>query len=208
MVSTRKLGESIGLSQQAASLRLADLESAGLVERARHGRGVAVRLTESGLDEVQTFLAQAGANLEKGRDLMEFRGTVFSGLKEGAYYVSLGGYVEGFTRALGFAPFPGTLNLRLTSQAMVEQRRRLDLMRGGDIPGFEDGRRSFGPVKCFKAKVGGRRPGGVLAIERTHYDSSVLEVISPVNLRKSLGLKDGDECSVTVYLGEGWVRRR
>ncbi|MDG6988061.1 MAG: CTP-dependent riboflavin kinase [Nitrososphaerota archaeon] len=208
MVPTRRLGDSIGLSQQAASLRLADLETAGLVERARRGRGAAVRLTESGLDAVETFLAEAGANLGRGKAQLEFRGAVFSGLKEGAYYVSLEGYAPGFSSALGFVPFPGTLNLRLTSQAMVEQRRRLDLMRGVEIPGFADGRRSYGPVKCFRARVGGRRPAGVLVIERTHYDSSVLEVVSPVGLRRSLGLKDGDECSVTVYLGEGWVRRR
>ena len=208
MVSTRSLGDSIGLSQQAASLRLADLEAAGLVERARHGRGTAVRLTGSGLDAVETFLAETGANLGRGRVQMEFSGTVFSGLKEGAYYVSLEGYAPGFSRVLGFVPFPGTLNLRLTSQAMVEQRRRLDLMRGVEIPGFDDGRRSYGPVKCFRAKVAGKRQAGVLAIERTHYDSSVLEVVSPVSLRRSLGLKDGDECFVTVYLGEGWVRRR
>jgi riboflavin kinase, archaea type len=207
-ISTRKLGDSIGLSQQAASLRLSDLERAGFVERAHSGRGLAVRLTDGGLDAVSGFLADANANLERGKNELTFRGTLFTGLNEGKYYISLKGYAANFSRALGFEPFPGTLNLRLTSEAMVEQRRRLDLMKGIEVPGFSDGRRSYGPVKCFKAMIGGRRPGAVLAIQRTHYDNSVLEVISPVNLRKSLGLKDGDECSVTAFLGEGWARRR
>lgn len=208
VISTEKLGDSISLSQQAASLRLADLERAGFVERARSGRGLAVRLTDSGLDMVQSFLADAGTNLERGKSELSFRGTLFTGLNEGGYYISLKGYATNFFRALGFEPFPGTLNLRLTNQAMIEQRRRLDLMKGIEIPGFSDDKRSYGPVKCFKARIEGRHPGGVLAIERTHYDSSVLEVISPANLRKSIGLKDGDECSVTAYLGEGWVHRR
>ncbi|MDG6982080.1 MAG: CTP-dependent riboflavin kinase [Nitrososphaerota archaeon] len=207
-VTTRMLGESMGLSQQAASLRLAALQRAGLAERAHSGRGLAVRLTESGLDAVETFLAEVGSNLERGKDTMQFRGTVFTGLNEGAYYVSTKGYAEGFAGALGFEPFPGTLNLRLTSEAMIGQRRRLDLLKGIEIPGFSDGKRSYGGVKCFRAKVAGRHPGAVLAIERTHHDSSVLEVISPVNLRRSLGLKDGDECAVMAYLGEGWARRR
>jgi riboflavin kinase len=86
---------------------------------------------------------------------------------------------------------------------MVEQRRRLDLLEGIEIPGFTDGKRSYGPVKVFRARVAGRHPGAVLAIERTHYDSSVLEIISPVNLRRSLRLKDGDECALTVYLERG-----
>jgi riboflavin kinase, archaea type len=207
-VSGAKLGESMDLSQQAASLRLGELERAGLIERARSGRGLAVRLTDAGLDAVGAFLADANANLERGKNELTFRGTLFTGFGEGRYYVTLKGYASGFARALGFEPFPGTLNLRLTSEAMIEQRRRLDVMKGVEIPGFSDGRRTYGPVKCFRATVAGRRPGGVLAIERTHYDSSVLEVISPQNLRMSLGLKDGDECSVTAYLGEGWARRR
>jgi riboflavin kinase, archaea type len=207
-VSTARLADSIELSQQAASLRLTELEGAGLIERARSGRGLAVRLTDDGLDMVGAFLADANSNLEKGRNELTFRGAVFSGFGEGRYYVALKGYASSFSRALGFEPFPGTLNLRLTSAAMVEQRRRLDLMKGIEVPGFADGKRTFGPVKCFKAVVAGKKPGGVLAIEKTRYDSSVLEVVSPINLRRSLGLKDGDECLVTAYLGEGWARPR
>lgn len=207
-VSSTKLGDSMELSQQAASLRLLDLESAGLIERAHSGRGLAVRLTEKGQDLVETFLAETRASLERGTSALNFGGTVFTGMNEGGYYVSLKGYAANFSRSLGFAPFPGTLNLRLANEAMIEQRRRLDLMKGIEIPGFSDKKRSYGPVKCFRAKIQGKHLGAVLAIERTHYDSSVLEVISPVNLRRSLGLRDGDECSVTASLGDGWARRR
>ncbi len=201
-ISTKRLGESLDLSQQAASLRLIELEKAGLVKRAHSGRGLAVRLTDGGLKAVETFLAEASMSLERDKNELSFRGTVFTGLGEGGYYISLRGYSKAFSKALGFVPFPGTFNLRLANEAMIEQRRRLDLLKGVEVPGFSDGKRAYGPVKCFAAKVGGRYQGAVLAIERTHYDSSVLEVIAPVNLRRALGLKDGDECSVTAYLGE------
>ncbi len=199
-ISTKKLGDSMGLSQQAASLRLIELEKAGLAERAHSGRGLAVRLTDTGLKLAESFLAEANASLEAGRKEMVFRGTVFTGLNEARYYISLKGYSAPFVKALGFEPYPGTLNLRLTSQAMVEQRRRLNFLDGIEIQGFSDGKRSYGPVKCFKAKIAERHQGAVLAIERTHYDDTVLEVISPVNLRLALGAEDGDECSVTCYL--------
>jgi riboflavin kinase, archaea type len=202
-LSTKRLGDSIDLSQQAASLRLIELQRAGLIERAHSGRGLAVRLTEAGLKLVETFLAEASVNLERGKNELSFRGTLFTGLNEGGYYISLKGYSKSFFRALGFVPFPGTLNLRLTNEAMIEQRRRLESLEGIKVPGFRDGKRSYGPVKVFKARIAGRHPGAVLAIERTHYDNSVLEIISPVNLRKALGLKDGDECSVTAYPGAG-----
>jgi riboflavin kinase len=199
-ISSKRLGESIGLSQQAASLRLIELERSGLVERALSGRGLAVRLTRGGLNAVETFLYEANFNLQKSENELNFRGRLFTGLKEGAYYISLKGYSKPFFRALGFKPFPGTLNLRLATEEMLEQRRRLEHLKGTEVPGFTDGKRSYGPVKCFKASIAGKHPGAVLAIERTHYDSSVLEVISPVNLRKALKLQDGDEVSVTARL--------
>jgi len=200
-ISTKELGDSLGLSQQAASLRLIELQNAGLIERAHSGRGLAIRLTDSGLKNVETFLSEASVSFERGKNEFLFKGTVFTGLNEGAYYISLKGYAKSFRRALGFEPFPGTLNLRLVNQAMIEQRRLLDLRQGIIIQGFTDGRRSFGPVKVFKAKIEQGHAGAVLAIERTHYDSSVLELISPENLRRTLGLKDGDECSVVAYPG-------
>lgn len=199
-ISTKSLGESMDLSQQAASLRLIELQRAGLIQRAHSGHGLSVRLTESGLKVVETFLGEASLGLERGHNELNFDGTLFTGLNEGRYYVSLKGYSKSFFRALGFEPFPGTLNLRLTNEAMIEQRRRLGQMAGTNIPGFSDEKRSYGPVKVFKAKIGRKYPGGVLAIERTHYDNSVLEVISPLNLRRVLKLRDGDECSVTVFL--------
>lgn len=199
-ISTKELGDSIGLSQQAASLRLIELQSSGLIERAHSGRGLAVRLTDSGLKVVQTFLGEASLSLVRGNKELNFKGMLFTGLNEGRYYISLKGYSKSFVRELGFEPFPGTLNLRLTNEAMIEQRRRLGFMEGTNIPGFSDEKRSYGPVKFFKAKIAAKYPGAVLAIERTHYDNSVLEVISPLNLRKVLKLKDGDECSVTAFL--------
>jgi riboflavin kinase, archaea type len=200
-VSSSALGEALGVTQQAASRRLMDLEGAGLVERAHSGRGLAVRLTGSGLRAAEEYYAELRRALEGQRRELSFRGSVFTGLGEGGYYVSLKGYSKPFMEALGFEPFAGTLNLRLSGEAMVEQRRSLGFLGGVEVAGFEDGRRSYGPVKCFRALVGSRHPGAVLAIERTHYDSTVLEVISPLNLRKALRLRDGDECQVTVYLG-------
>ncbi len=199
-ISSKELGESLNLSQQAASVRLRELQLAGLIERAHAGRGLAVRLTDGGLREAETFLAETSKSLVKGKEELGFEGTVFTGLGEGGYYISLKGYTKTFRRALGFEPFPGTLNLRLASEDAIGQRRRLDHLKGIEVPGFTDGKRTYGPVKCFRAEIAGKYAGAVLAIERTHYDSSVLEVIAPVNLRKAMKLKDGDPCSVTAYV--------
>lgn len=199
-ISSRELGSALGLSQQAASTRMGDLERAGLIERAHAGRGLSVRLTEGGLRAITTIYSDLKEALESGGDRVIFRGRVFTGLGEGGYYISLKGYAKQFQKALGFVPYAGTLNLRLSDRGLVEERRRLKAIPGIEVMGFTDGKRTFGPVKCFRARVSGRHPGAVLAIERTHYDSTVLEVIAPVNLRRATGLRDGDECTVTAYL--------
>lgn len=198
--TSSELGLNLGISQQAASKRLADLERDGLIERMHSGRGFSVRITASGMNSVRSFYNEVRGAFEAEKGEMKFTGTVFKGLGEGGYYVSIRGYSDHFESLLGFRPFPGTLNLRLSSLEQIERRRRLESLKGIEIPGFVDKSRTYGPVKCFKAEIGGKLKGAVLVIERTHYDSSVLEVISPVELRRALRLKDGDECEVIVRL--------
>ncbi len=199
-VSSAALGASLGLSQQAASKRLLELEKQGLIDRRHAGRGFSVKLTDRGLDAVESFYGTLKGAIEGQVSQFTFRGRVFTGFGEGGYYVSLAGYERQFLQRLGFKPYPGTLNLRLWAPVQIEQRRQLQFLKGIEIQGFEDGSRTYGPVKCFRATFGKGRPAAVLGIERTHYDHTVIEVVAPENLRKSLGLRDGDECEVTAYL--------
>ncbi len=199
-VSSSRLGSALDVTQQGASKRLLDLEQAGLIERMHSGRSLKVRLTDTGLRAVVSFYSELKGALEEEEKDLDLSGRVFTGLGEGGYYVSMKGYSKHFEQYLGFEPFPGTLNIRLSAPAMIAQRARLGYLKGLEVPGFKDGKRSYGPVKCFKAEIGGKVNGAVLAIERTHYDSSVLEVIAPLNLRRALRLKDGDECPVKVHL--------
>jgi riboflavin kinase len=204
VVSSGSLGESLGLSQQAVSKHLVVLESEGLIVRKKSGRRVAVTVTPKGSDLVVSLYSRLRAAVEGSREIT-FHGKVTTGLGEGAYYVSLPGYRRQFRRILGFDPYPGTLNLVLR-QDEVEMKRQLKFTPGLEIEGFRDEKRTYGPVKCFAAKIEGRHDAAVLLIERTHHSDSVLEMIAPQNLRRTLGLSDGTEVSVTVYPGDkDWV---
>jgi riboflavin kinase, archaea type len=198
-VSSEELASKMGQSQQAASQHLQKLEKLGLIERRRAGLRFAIKLTPKGYDLVRSQYSQLKAAVEERGADMIFKGRVFQGLGEGAYYIGLEGYKRQFVKVLGFDPYPGTLNLKLESPIQMEQKRELRSREGLKIAGFENGKRTYGGARCYRSVVNDRYPAAILVIDRTHYDDSVMEIISPVNFRKELGLKNGDEVTVSVF---------
>ena len=171
-----------------------------MIERRRNGTRLAVKITKKGQDIVQLYFAELRAALEEKPREITIHGRLFQGLGEGAYYIDLPGYKRQFVKLLGFDPFPGTLNLKLTSPLDIEQKRRLRLGEGLTVKGFENGTRTYGGARCYKATISGNYPAAVLLIDRTHYDDGVLELISPLNLRRDLGLKNDDNVEVRVSM--------
>jgi riboflavin kinase len=197
-ISTEEIAARTGHSQQAASQHFQKLEKLGLIERRRMGLRFAVKLTPKGMDIVNSEYSQLKAAVEGKTVDIVFRGSLFQGLGEGAYYIGLEGYRRQFSKVLGFDPFLGTLNLKLESPIQMEQKRELRSREGLRIAGFSSGERTYGGARCYRATVNGKYPAAILVIDRTHYDDSVMEIISPVNFRKELGLKNGDEVTVSV----------
>lgn len=200
-LSTSEMALMLGLSQQGVSKHLLQLEADGLIERKRSGRRASVLVTRAGADRVLSVYSRLKTAIEGKAGVLDFHGTLFTGLGEGGYYISLAGYRRQFVKLLGFEPFPGTLNLTIGPDE-IELRKQLNFFDALELTGFSQGGRSYGPAKCFRAKVETKYDAGALVIERTHHGESVLEVISPLDLRKTLSLKDGDQVHVTVYTGD------
>jgi len=201
-VSTKKLGELLGVSQQTASRKLKELEAQGFIRRHVTVRGTYITLTERGIDVLRDTYTKLGKILEGVKEeekVVKLRGIVFTGMREGAYYIRVPYYNKAFRNLLGDEPYPGTLNIRLVDERYIKARERLETSSGFFISRFDNGRRTYGYVKCFKAKIKDV-PCLVLLIERTHYGKDVIEVVSSHNLRKVLNLNDGDEVEIYVYL--------
>jgi riboflavin kinase len=201
-VTTTLLGRGIGRSQQAASKHLLDLETSGYIERLKRGQKFAVKVTDKGYSEIQSLYLSLRAAIESTPATMVFNGNVISGMGEGAYYMSLEGYRRQFREKLGFEPYPGTLNVRLTDQIDMNSRLELGKYPSIFIHGFSDGTRTYGWVKCYRAIVndGAIDNAAVLVLERTHYDDSMLEVIAPTSIKQAAGIKNGDRIKVQVRL--------
>jgi riboflavin kinase len=198
-ISTEYLAGKLGMSQQTASRYLIELDNKGWIERTITAEGCLIRITDSGVKELQKLYS----NL---RYLMEIvyppsvtlEGTVFTGLGEGAYYISKEQYRKQFIEKLGFDPYPGTLNLKLTTDYDIKTRAELDAYPAIEVEGFVNEDRTFGSVKCYPVTIENKEKGALLSALRSHYDASVLEIISPVPLRKHLKLKDGHKVKVEV----------
>lgn len=121
-----------------------------------------------------------------------FDGTVCSGLGEGAHFTALPWVDDEFRRKLGFAPWPGTLNLRVGGPAWRAWRAAADAWPGIAItpaPGFC-------PARCFHVLLAGRQPAAAVIPEVEGYPADKLELVAPVALRAALGLVDGDTLHV------------
>jgi riboflavin kinase len=189
-VTSREIGNALRRSQQTASRQMVILERMGLIARRREGTGQSVMITTEGLDELRA-LYQTLCKVFEGYVI---EGKVFTGVGEGAYYMSQEGYRRQFREKLGFDPYPGTLNLRVapaTSDGLSQRP-------GIRIESFSAGDRSFGGGRCFRIRIPPDVLGAIFLPDRTHYPQDVLEIVSPENLRERLGVSDGDVVRATV----------
>ena len=198
-VSTEYLAEKMGVSQQTASRHLIELGKSGQIKRTITPEGCLVKITDSGMAELKKLYSNLRLIFEATYPpSVTLEGILFTGLGEGAYYVTKEGYRKQFMEKLGFDPYPGTLNLKLTTEYDVKTRSELEAYPAIEIQGFKDESRTFGPVKCYPAIINNKVKGAVVYALRSHYDASVLEVIAPVFMRGRLKLKDGNKVKVEV----------
>ena len=197
-VTTSALGKNIKKSQQAASKHLVELEHDGFIERHLSGRNVSVKITRKGYSEMAKLSTILHNTLDSHPSYIELKGTLVSGMGEGAYYMSLKGYTKQFKSKIGYVPFPGTLNVKLDGQEFVQTVAQFDTIDGVMIKGFSDGKRTYGWVKCFEGTLNKSIKCNLIRLERTHHDPLTIEIISKVNIRKTGKLKDGSKVIIKI----------
>ena len=197
-ITTTSLGKEIGKSQQSASLHLKELELGGFIERIQSGRKQSIKITSKGFIELSTLHNLLSKLISKSPNSLSITGTITSGMGEGAYYMSMKGYTKQFKSKLGYIPYPGTLNVQLKEKKFSEAISQLSNYEGIKMNSFSDGKRTFGWVKCFRAKINNKINCELILLERTHHDPTIVEFISKHNIRKSL--KIGNKSNVKIKI--------
>jgi len=199
-LTSSSLGKSLQKSQQTASKYLMELENDGFIKRFMKGRKVFVRITNKGYAELVKLHSHLGSSLGAFSSYIELRGEIVAGMGEGAYYMSLKGYTKQFKSQIGYVPFPGTLNVKLYQKEYVEAIQLLDDFDAKKIDSFSDGKRTYGWVKCFTAKLNRTINCQLIRLERTHYDNSIIELISKNSICKTANLKLGSKVSIKIII--------
>ena len=121
------------------------------------------------------------------------KGKIFTGKGEGAQFVKLPWVRKQIIQKLGFTPFPGTLNIRLTEDG-TKLKKLLAKARATEIlpaAGFYRG-------KCFRTYLVGNFECAIVVPEVDEYPEGIIEIISSANLREKLRLKDNDVVEVKI----------
>ena len=194
-ISSLELAKQLESSQQSASRYLVELDKKGMITRELGIKKQLIMVTNFGEEALHREHLQYQQIFEL-TDRVIFKGKVISGMGEGRYYTEQSGYVEQFKEKLGFIPYPGTLNVEIE----YVEKNKLRLLKNSKaikIEEFKTKNRSFGGVRCFKAKINGS-DGAIVLPLRSHY-SNILEFISEDFLRERLNLTDGDGVKIIIY---------
>lgn len=188
-ITTAELGRALGMSQQNASRKLKLLAEEGFIER-KNG----ITITSAGMKKVREHYSMLKKILEGSR--LKFSGKIVDGFRKGKYYLSLPGYRRGIRNRLGFEPYAGTLNVKLSKNDFM---KRNEILREEPvvINGFRTKNRTFGDLFAYHCSVDGR-PAAIVFPLRSNHPQDVVEIVAEVNLRKILSKGKGS--SVVVEL--------
>ncbi|MDR0778659.1 MAG: DUF120 domain-containing protein [Methanomassiliicoccaceae archaeon] len=195
-VSSRELGDALGMSQQSASKRILELLDAKYLVRDLGARRQRIKITDAAVEELRKEYNEYRRIFEL-TDQVTLHGKVATGMGEGGYYITQKPYMDQFFAKLRFRPFEGTLNVRVVK----EDLGKLEIVKsmpGVIIDGFEKDGRTFGKVTAYKARIK-NIDCAIVVPERSHYED-ILEIVCKYHLKRTLSINDGDEVDVIADL--------
>jgi len=120
-----------------------------------------------------------------------FKGTVFSGNGEGRKFIDLPWVKQQIQEKLGFTPYSGTLNIRLTKESAHQKKLLENAKQLLIYPAI-----GYCTGNLIKANIVSLECA-IMIPQISNYPSDVLEIIAPLYLREHLKLIDGSEVAVT-----------
>ena len=125
---------------------------------------------------------------------MKIKGKVVRGVGESGKFLAVDWVNRAVRDTFNFTPFCGTLNIQVEEAAIQQALKE----RGTDrIASCEEG---FCDALTFRGTINGRYECGVILPLVPNYPEDLIEIVAPVQLKEALGISDGDEVELDLYL--------
>ncbi|MEW6671872.1 MAG: DUF120 domain-containing protein [Thermodesulfobacteriota bacterium] len=122
-------------------------------------------------------------------------GRIVSGARQAAFFTQLDWVQEQCEEKLGFKPYPGTLNLEIAESDTA----KLNSLRGIDSLALVPPDPQFCCARTFPVNIKGVMGAIIIPAENVRIHARhIIEIISPVCLKETLGLHDGDVVEITI----------
>jgi len=121
-----------------------------------------------------------------------FKGTVFSGTGQGKKFIDLPWVKKQIKEKLGFTPYSGTLNIRLSKESIKQKKLLENASRLEIYP--EKGYCTGILIKAYIDSL----DCAIIIPEISNYKSDVLEIVAHFYLREYLNIADSDQVTVIV----------
>ncbi len=124
-------------------------------------------------------------------------GKVVSGAGEGAYFTQINWVQDQCQERLGFKPYPGTLNLEISSE-YIPVIESLNQEEGVELISPDP---KFCNAKAFPVTLGDISGALIMPDEKVRiHAKNIIEIIAPLNIKASLNIGDGDFISAGIKL--------
>jgi CTP-dependent riboflavin kinase len=120
-------------------------------------------------------------------------GKIVSGVRQGAFFTQLDWFQEQCQEKLGFKPYPGTLNIKISTDKIPE----IEVLENEEGLEFIPPDATFCSGKAFSVSIAGVHSAIIMpAAEVRVHGKNIVEVIAPINLKERLGVADGDSLTL------------
>lgn len=130
--------------------------------------------------------------------MLNFKGIVTSGLKKAGMFMQKDVYRKQYLEKLGFIPYNGTLNVKLTSDVEIDLKRehnaKLRIIEGND---------ELGDVYFLDASISSEdnkitEKGAILFPTKTVHKIDTIEFVAQEKLRDSMQLSDNSKVIIHI----------
>jgi hypothetical protein len=126
---------------------------------------------------------------------MRITGVVQSGAGKGAYFTQVDWVVRQCEEKLGFAPYPGTLNVNIRDEDLPKLGSLLEIAPLSLVPDDP----AFCAARVQPVEVQGIPAALVLPSEEVRiHEHRVVEIMAPCHLKQALAVKDGDSIHIDI----------